>query len=61
MPWVEFTANYDFWIGQNRRACVAYRKGTVHNVTRECRDRATAAGKARPCGPPKRKGHVRRL
>jgi|GEM_PF-803231 len=48
MVWVRFTEDYDF--RATKRATVSYKAGTKMNVTRECADRAIAAGKAFPEG-----------
>ena len=46
MAWVKFLSDFDFRPAARRRVLIAYRKGQVENVTRECRDRAVEAGKA---------------
>lgn len=44
--WVRFTQPYDFSPeAKGGRVTIVY-KGGVHNVTRECADKAIAAGKA---------------
>jgi hypothetical protein len=47
--WVRFTTDYDFSPdAKGGRVTIAYEAGMVMNVTRECADRAIAAGKAEP-------------
>lgn len=44
---VTFTADFDFNPeALGGRVTVAYRQGETHTVTRECADKAIAAGKA---------------
>ncbi|WP_181171963.1 MULTISPECIES: hypothetical protein [unclassified Mesorhizobium] len=45
--WVKFTADYDFSPDDLKgRHTTAYKAGMVQNVTRECAEKAIAAGKA---------------
>jgi hypothetical protein len=46
MAWVRFRRNFDFTPAGDRRATVAYRAGTVANVTRECVVAAVTGRKA---------------
>jgi hypothetical protein len=46
MPWVTFSANFDWTPPADRRVTKAYRAGTTENVTRDCAAAAKAAGKA---------------
>jgi hypothetical protein len=47
MTWVRFTANFDFSpAALGGLVTLAYTAGTVDNVTRECAQKAIAAGKA---------------
>lgn len=55
--WVRFTESYDFSpAAMNGRVTIVY-KGGVHNVTRECADKAIAAGKAKRTTSPRVKDH----
>lgn len=42
--WVRFTADFDF--KPKPQVTIAYRTGDEKNVTRDCADKAVAAGKA---------------
>jgi hypothetical protein len=42
--WIRFTADFDF--KPKPQSTIAYRTGEERNVTRECADKALAAGKA---------------
>lgn len=54
--WVRFTADFDFSPEARRgRLTRAYKAGMVENVTRECAEKALAAGKAVKFGNPSRK------
>jgi hypothetical protein len=45
--WLSFTADYDFSPeAKAGRVTLAYKAGMTANVTRECADKAIAAGKA---------------
>lgn len=46
MAWVRFRRHFDFTPAGDRRATVAYRAGTVANVTRECVVAAVTGRKA---------------
>ena len=47
MAWVRFTGDFDFSpAAHGGRSTTAYKAGMVLNVTRECADKATGAGKA---------------
>lgn len=48
MPWVLFTANFDFHPPENRFSFVAYKAGMIQFVRRVCAERAIASGKAEP-------------
>lgn len=53
--WVRFLADYDFSpSARNGNVTLAYRAGTIANVTRECFDLAKAAKAAEPVKSPKR-------
>lgn len=52
--WVRFTADHDYYpSAHGGRVCLAYKAGTVDNVTRECADQALAAGKAEKTTSPR--------
>lgn len=54
--WVRFTSNYDFSPeARGGRVTIAYKAGMVMNVTRECADKALAAGKAKRTTSPRTK------
>lgn len=54
--WVRFTADFPFSPeARGGRVTIAYKAGMTMNVTRECADKAIAAGKAEPA---KRKAEV---
>ena len=53
MPHVEFTAPFDWTPPERPRVTVAYPVG-FYTVTRDCADKAVAAGKARRVKAPKR-------
>jgi hypothetical protein len=61
MPWVRFTADFD-WYPPERRGhwCKAYKAGTVDLVTSPCAAAAIAAGKVERCDKPKDKTNGRR-
>ncbi|WP_299009940.1 hypothetical protein [uncultured Caulobacter sp.] len=46
MPWVRFTEDHDFTPAANRRTTLAYKAGTIDNVTRECAEQAIGLGRA---------------
>jgi len=47
MPWVRFIADFDFSPAARRGwVTVAYKAGMTKNVTRECAEKAVAAGRA---------------
>lgn len=47
MPWVRFAADFDFSpAARGGRVTVAYRAGMTKSVTRECAEKAVAAGRA---------------
>jgi len=50
MPWVRFTAGFDF--KPRRAVTVAYQAGQVKLVTSPCARAAIAAGKAEPATKP---------
>ena len=53
MPWIEFTDDFDFTVPNRAgRITVAYKRGMVENVTRECADRVKAAGKGKATTAP---------
>ena len=53
--WLSFTADFDFSPAARRgRVTIAYKAGTVANVTRECADKAIDAGKAVKAGNSRR-------
>ncbi|QIG68370.1 hypothetical protein EVB74_036 [Rhizobium phage RHph_Y3_56_1] len=51
MPWVRFTADYDW--RATPAVTLAYKADTVAFVTTPCAAAAKAAGKAEPCQRPK--------
>lgn len=53
MPLVKFTADFD-WM-PTPRSMIAYKAGTVKNVTRRCAEKAKAQGKAKAAKAVKRK------
>ncbi len=45
--WVRFTKDFDYAVpGKGGRVTIAYKAGTVKNVTRACADQAIAADRA---------------
>lgn len=55
MPWVRFTAPFDFSpAALGGRSTVAYPAGMERNVTRECADIAIPAGKAERIAAPRK-------
>lgn len=57
--WVRFVSSFDFSpVAHGGRVTVAYKAGTVENVTRECADLALAAGKAEKTKSPREKEPV---
>lgn len=56
MAWVVFTGDFDF-SPEARKGVVtiAYKAGTTGNVTRECLEKAVAAGKAKRTHSPRAK------
>lgn len=51
MPWVEFTKDFDFSpSARNGRVTMAYKAGTVANVTRECFQVGQSAGALKVAG-----------
>lgn len=46
MARVEFTDDYDYSPTEGPRSLIAYKRGYIGTVRRECCDRAVAAGKA---------------
>ena len=55
MPWVKFVADFDFSpSARNGMVTIAYRAGSVENVTRECLDLAKASKAVEPTKNPKR-------
>lgn len=58
MAWVMFLADFDYEPdAHSGRVAIAYKAGREVNVTRECADKAIAAGKAKPIRPRKRTTH----
>lgn len=58
MAWVMFLADFDFEPeAHSGRVAVAYKAGREVSVTRECAEKAIAAGKAKPIKPKRRAGH----
>lgn len=54
--WVRFEKDFDFNPkAMNGRVTIAYKAGMKLNVTRECADKAVAAGRAAKVKPVKRK------
>lgn len=57
--WVRFTADFDFSpAAHGGRVTLAYKAGTLDNVTRECADLAIAAGRAVKAKSPREKEPV---
>lgn len=53
MPWVEFTADFNFVPEKQQMVSTEYKAGLVLLVSQECADRAKAAGKAKDTIKPK--------
>jgi hypothetical protein len=49
MPWLHFTADFDW---RQPGFTIAYKAGTTKNVTRDCAAAALAKGKAEPADRP---------
>lgn len=48
MPWIKFSEDFDFSPAASKGlATIAYKAGMRRNVTRECAEKALAAGKAK--------------
>lgn len=48
MVWVKFTLDFDFSPAARKGlVTIAYKAGVTENVTRECADKAVAAGRAK--------------
>lgn len=48
MPWIKFSEDFDFSPAASKGlSTLAYKAGTKANVTRECAEKALAAGKAK--------------
>lgn len=54
MPWVRFTELYDYRV-PGKRVLIAYKPGRATLVTRDCAEKAIAAGKAVSASRPKLK------
>lgn len=53
MPWIRFTRDFDYSPPEKGgRVTIAYRAGTVANVTRACADAAMARGAGQPSARP---------
>lgn len=44
MVWFSFSQQFDFTPDEKRRVTVQYKAGRTYNVTRECAEKAGAAG-----------------
>lgn len=53
MPWVRFTADFDFTPPKGRRVTFAYRAGVCERVTQACAAAAIAKGRAEPIPTPR--------
>ncbi|MDB5458148.1 MAG: hypothetical protein JWP92_3733 [Caulobacter sp.] len=54
MPWVRFTADFDFTPAKERRVTIGYLAGMRMLVTTECFTRAKAKGRAVRIATPRR-------
>ena len=55
MPWVRFTADFDFSpAAKHGHVTTAFKAGQVHFVTRECATLSVAAGKAKRASSPRK-------